>query len=325
MSPPVELSVRRVRETFWVLGTSMVCECDSKPSANSIASWTDPAGNIFSVRKISEQEQELKSGSLDAQEAEADRMHQAGTGAAVWRLGDAFCKVKAWCEGMELEADAIAFARQNAPSVPVPEVLCTWIDHSWNRSFIILRAVKGETLARAWPLLTDAQRQRVASAVASFCEELASTTSSNIQSASGCGTLEPFLTAHPPAVEPSWKPHLLGPLSVRELHIYLTKINSDVQMEFGDTFNYYHADLGPTNILVSNQGEINGIIDWESAGFYPRFWIGTKPLVSAGFFLNGTDIDKRKAWSTLLSRSLEEKGFMSHVEHYQTWRSALGK
>ncbi|RMZ90126.1 hypothetical protein DV736_g2651, partial [Chaetothyriales sp. CBS 134916] len=39
---------------------------------------------------------------------------------------------------------------------------------------------------------------------------------------------------------------------------------------------FAHSDLYPKNILVSPDGHITGIIDWEYAGWYPDYWEYTK-------------------------------------------------
>lgn len=41
-------------------------------------------------------------------------------------------------------------------------------------------------------------------------------------------------------------------------------------MEVGSTFHFYHADLSPTNVIVSTEGSVTAILDWESAAFCPR-------------------------------------------------------
>ena len=46
-------------------------------------------------------------------------------------------------------------------------------------------------------------------------------------------------------------------------------------MDAGDTFPFFHADFGPINIMVVNDGIVIAIINWEAAAFYPRFWINT--------------------------------------------------
>lgn len=38
-------------------------------------------------------------------------------------------------------------------------------------------------------------------------------------------------------------------------------------------------------MMVSKEGNVEGILDWESAGFYPLCWIASEPMRSAGFYL----------------------------------------
>jgi hypothetical protein len=89
----------------------------------------------------------------------------------------------------------------------------------------------------------------------------------------------------------------------------------------GDRFHFYHADLGPTNILLSDDGTIKAVLDWESAGYYPKFWIPLKPYWSGGFNLDAPD-DSRYDWTDLLESKLSDVGFKldrSHVE----WQKSL--
>lgn len=324
MTPLMELSVHQTQESQWALQTMMVCERDPAPSPH-IISWADPSGVRFSVRERTKEERDISSDTPSSEAAEGDRIHKAGTGAAVWKLGGAFVKVKAWRKGMELEAETIAFVKQKASSVPVPEVLHSWIDHAWNRSFTIIRAINGDTLANVWKSLQDPQRQSVAATVADYCAQLAQLTSPTLQTATSHGVLEPFLTIEPPFEEPSWKPNLLGPFSPSDLDTYLNRGGSGTPKGLELDFHFYHADLGPTNIMVSEDGELSGIIDWESAGYYPRFWLGTKPLVSAGFYLpdDGSGIQQRKEWALLLADHLKKAGFPSDLETYACWKRTL--
>jgi hypothetical protein len=61
--------------------------------------------------------------------------------------------------------------------------------------------------------------------------------------------------------------------------------------------------------MVSEGGNVEGILDWESAGFYPRYWIASKPMLSAGFYLSSTKGTKREAWRDLLGSMLKKEGF----------------
>lgn len=35
---------------------------------------------------------------------------------------------------------------------------------------------------------------------------------------------------------------------------------------------FTHCDIAPQNIMVDQNGQITGIIDWERAGWYPDYW-----------------------------------------------------
>ena len=216
--------------------------------------------------------------------------------------------MKAWCEGLESENDTIEFVGKHAPGVPVPEVIYSWVDYDWNRSFLILKRVGGQTLQDAWPQLSVPQKSQIASQMANYCSKLASITSLKFESATCRGVLEPYLTVDAESSYPSWKPRPLGPFSLEDLNSYLFQ-QSTCYPEVELPLYFYHADLGPSNIMVSEEGNVEGILDWESAGFYPRYWIVSKPMRSAGFYLKSTEGTKREAWRDLLRSMLMKEGF----------------
>ncbi|KAK8160492.1 hypothetical protein BKA80DRAFT_101722 [Phyllosticta citrichinensis] len=94
---------------------------------------------------------------------------------------------------MQLEHETIAFVNKHFPSVPTAKVLFAWIDELLKRMFTILETVKGNRLDRAWPSLSDTQRQSIAAQVAVFCATMSTQTSTKFQTASGCGPTELFL------------------------------------------------------------------------------------------------------------------------------------
>jgi hypothetical protein len=87
---------------------------------------------------------------------------------------------------------------------------------------------------------------------------------------------------------------------------YFQRISTLPLPSLGERFHFYHADLGPTNILLSDKGVF--ILDWESAGYYPKFWIPLKPYRSGGFNLDAPD-DSRYDWVDLLELELSDLGF----------------
>lgn len=87
-------------------------------------------------------------------------------------------------------------------------------------------------------------------------------------------------------------------------------------METGSKFHFYHAGLSPTNIVVSTDGNVTSILDWESAGFFPRMWIATKPRVCYAFILEHVEGDPW-AGRELLLEALAERGYLPNVEGYR--------
>ncbi|KAL5398398.1 hypothetical protein PMIN03_012786 [Paraphaeosphaeria minitans] len=313
MDPPIEDSIVLAKPNCWLLGSCYACELVDNVPNDAMASW-EAGGDTYCIRKASTDNRDSVLGN-----SESNRVHHAGTSAAVWNIGGTFVKVKAWRDGMQLEVDTIQFVNRIS-SIPVPEIVFSWVDVEWNRSFLILKAIEGRTLGQAWVSLSVDQRLRNAGTVAQFCKTLALSTSRMLMTANGNGVLEPYLTAFPPDSEPSWKPQTLGPYTSDQLRSYLSE--SSVFDEHISSFKFYHADLGPSNIIVDEDGSIIGIIDWESAAFYPTFWLGTKPLVSAGFYVHGLE---RRAWAILLANALEREGFASNMEAYEAWRKAIGR
>jgi Ser/Thr protein kinase RdoA (MazF antagonist) len=214
---------------------------------------------------------------------------------------------------MDAESDTINFVKTQCPSIPLPEVIFSWIDRDWNRSFTLLKRVSGKTLHESWPSLSELQRAAIVQTVAGYIKELSQLTSSRVESASGKGVLEGHLDHPKPHSQPSWKPQLLGPMSRSEFSEFLrSRTSPDAQdgiPAIGEQFHFYHCDLGPGNIMISQEdGKVIGILDWESAGFLPKFWFALKVVISAGFLLDpdyvGTEKKDRTAWALPLRDAL---------------------
>lgn len=209
---------------------------------------------------------------------------------------------------MERESNTVAFVATTFPHIPIPKVIYSWVDEQLSRTFLILRRVQGQTLASAWPSLSLDQRADVALSVAQYCRDLTEVTSEKLQSATGCGVLEPFLTVDSEVSYPLWKPKPLGPFSRIAAQKYFQRISTLPPPSIRERSHFYHAGLSPTNIILSDGGTVEAILDWESAGYYPKFWISLKPYRSGGFNLDAPD-DSRYAWTNLLESKLSDLGF----------------
>ncbi|KAL2825691.1 hypothetical protein BJY01DRAFT_241505 [Aspergillus pseudoustus] len=268
-SPPIEQSVIMTGTDTYRMGSEVVCKrATSQAPDNALAAWKEDGGYYYLARNT-------RSNAPPGADAAGGMIYQAGTSSAVWEIGNnAICKV-----------------------------IYSWIDVELSRTFLVLRRVQGgQTLERAWPSLNSEKRAHVAASIARYCLDLADETSDYLQSSTGCGVLEPFLNVDGKESHPSWKPRPLGPLSWCVAERYFQKISTVPMPGLGRCFHFYHADLNPTNILVADDGTTVSILDWESAGFYPRFWIPLKPWRSGGFNLDAPAgfqvLDKRSPMET---------------------------
>ncbi|EER45456.1 predicted protein [Histoplasma capsulatum H143] len=85
------------------------------------------------------------------------------------------------------------------------------------------------------------------------------------------------------------------------------------------TCYFYHADLGPTNIITVGDGSVIGVLDWESAGYSPKFWIATNRL----FLLHSSRLRVPRVDWLGPSFLQEEEGFLRRIDRYETSRNVV--
>lgn len=219
-----------------MLGSSIICESaenrKSKP-ANAIVDWQDGDRTYYLYESTA-------NSSALAGDGEIDRIHLGITG-AVWSIvNNAICKVHAWCEGLELEANTIRFVRQSVEEVPVPEVIHTWIDHNFSRTFLITRRVSGQILEQAWPRLSPSQRIQIADDIARYYDTLATKTSSLFETVTGCGVHEPRLMEDAQPSHPTWLPRTMGPFPSEAVLTYMKRISTEPLPNIDALFHFYH-------------------------------------------------------------------------------------
>ncbi|THY75443.1 hypothetical protein D6C95_10032 [Aureobasidium pullulans] len=313
------------------LGTSVNCvrtPLASPPPPNTLLSWHDE-DFIFHLLPRGRSTANLINSSPQLQDSLPmhELIYDAGSCSGVYLLGNEIvCKVRGWKEGMQLESETIAFVREHLSTIPVPQILYTWIDKSINRSFDIMKRVHARTLDKAWADLTPQQRLNIAEQVAEYLALLATKTAKRFETISGCGVGTPALIAGWPFESPihTWFRRTLPPYSAAEYRDYARRISTAPPPEFDDDFVSYHDDQGPTNILVSDDGNsVAAIIDWENAAFYPRYWVATVQFAHAGFLLQPSNGQRRfegdDEWGLLLVEALKQYGFDSCKEAYKVW------
>ena len=303
-------SVKQISQNSWLIG-SMVCErtITERPD-NVIAAWEEDQ-HTYILR--TPKDNEIASPPLTELSDTVKIVHEGGSLSVVWTIGrQVFCKVKIHIPSQESEANTIHFVQKVAPQISTPDVIHTWTEN--DRSFLLVKRIPGSTLQDAWIHPTYSQRTSAVETVARYCDLLARHTSPTLRSVTGKPLLEPWLGGSSSG--------LIGPLTHQECmrHFSLPSPDSpDLEAEF----HFYHPDLGPTNIIISDDGSVAGIIDWEAAGFYPRFWIATKPA-----FGPGLDFDPPVAgfedpeWRRRLRAELENLGFPHAAFWWMKWFEA---
>lgn len=310
---PIRASITQISPGRWLLGSTIECRLVSeRPSESYITAWKD--GDMWYVITSAS---ERPTSATPPNSNDLALVHEGGEESAIWSIGsNALCKVHhCWSPDIPPENETIQFVRENAPHVPVPEVLYFGIEG--DRSFLILKRVHGLTLRDAWEGLSDQQKDSIVDEVATFCRDLASLTAERLQSVQGGPVVEPYL-AHSGQ-------DLLEPLSISESEAYFYRADLQPNPTIGDRFHFYHPDLGPGNIIIKDQ-KVSGIIDWEAAGFYPHFWICTKPSVSRGlnFYPPISGVDEVE-WRRKLRLKLQSYGFPRYAEWFLEWRETKGR
>ncbi|OTA57147.1 kinase-like protein, partial [Hypoxylon sp. EC38] len=159
----------------------------------------------------------------------------------------------------------------------VPKIVASWIEG--DRFFTIQERIEGESLEDALPKLTQEDLARIGKQVGEFVIELRSITSSQMQMLDGRAVIDRRLFKPLPGSintlysvctsDDQVAANLALPIrhlvEQDTLHELMSKMPSAMP------FTFSHSDLHEGNIMVKD-GNFTGLIDWELAGFYPRWW-----------------------------------------------------
>ncbi|KAF9733830.1 hypothetical protein PMIN06_010471 [Paraphaeosphaeria minitans] len=230
-------------------------------------------------------------------------VHEAGDASAVWSIGNtAFCKVKYIERNVTPEAVTLDFVQKQIPSFKTPKVLHYVAEK--DRSYLFLERLPGRTLADAWPSLTMEWRRFYVAAVVRICKEMAEWEGKLLSGVDGQDIPEYYL--QPKGVD-----------NFTSLQDICSIIGMDCSK-----FYFYHADLGPGNIIVEYEPESGtiGIIDLEIAGYFPRGWIRTKFRISSGMDLPASSKEEDPLWwRRHVQMALGADGFEDFTEEWQAW------
>ncbi|KAF2455782.1 kinase-like domain-containing protein [Lineolata rhizophorae] len=172
------------------------------------------------------------------------------------------------------EAETMVYVANNT-SVPVPKVYCAF--RRKGITYILMERIEGNTIGSIWASASAQKKDRLRSQLRAFLQELRS--------------LPPPRPGHIGDVNYSklYDDRLsatgFGPFTTtKDFHRFLRRdvvitpgklaeldqlISDHESREYETCFT--HGDLNSYNILVRD-GCVVGIIDWEMAGWYPKYW-----------------------------------------------------
>lgn len=294
----INKSLKQVDSNTWLIGGLVL---HRSPYPSDTATWNDDSDN--SSYTLTESPHPTPS-ATEPDSPFIKLVHEAGDESAVWSIGNnAFCKARYTQEGVTPESVTLNFVRDQKPSFKVPKVLHHAFGH--DRSYLFLQRVPGRTLDTAWPTLNDYWRRHYVDAVVNVCKEMS-----------------------------EWKGHRFRGVDnqhIPEYYLVVPRGSDDFStLQTGceaidmdcSSFVFYHADLGPTNIIVEDEpssGSV-GIIDFEISGYFPRGWIRTKFRLSSGMDLSDEASDRPGWWRSEVQKALEANGFDDFSQAWMEWR-----
>ncbi|WEW60684.1 hypothetical protein PRK78_006171 [Emydomyces testavorans] len=172
------------------------------------------------------------------------------------------------------EARAIQFVSQNT-TVPVPKILAAFQTRSGN-SYFLMEKCPGVPLCNVLPDLSPGEKRSVLLQLRRYMDELralkpprpgmvGSTDYSSLDDwrlhGSACGPFESVTDFHKA---------IRGGLEFPSGHEDCDNLIT-AQESRSYNINYTHGDLAFRHIYYLD-GRVTGIIDWESAGWYPDYW-----------------------------------------------------
>lgn len=173
------------------------------------------------------------------------------------------------------EAYTLQFVAKNT-SIPVPKVLCTF-EHR-GMSYVVMERIHGKVLGAGWVYRSTESKEHLLSQLRAYIQELR-----RLQAPAGTGVANVVGGALYDCRMPGSSMRF-GPFrDVVDFHRHLRQdfephakldpeINQLIAFQGGKwPLVFTHGDLSSLNVLVRDD-KIVGIVDWETAGWFPSYW-----------------------------------------------------
>ncbi|KAF7893880.1 hypothetical protein EAF00_007394 [Botryotinia globosa] len=173
------------------------------------------------------------------------------------------------------EASAIKFIGEHT-TIPVPKIYCSFVHNG--STYIVMEKIRGKPLVHGWVHRTPESKAKILSQIRELIAEMRKLTpaTSKIANVDGGILYDGRISG----------PAQFGPFeNTNEFHRYLRSdaparatnpegVNELIEWHDGPWLDppvFTHGDLSSLNIMAEGD-KVVGVIDWETAGWYPSYW-----------------------------------------------------
>ncbi|KFY29188.1 hypothetical protein V491_00148 [Pseudogymnoascus sp. VKM F-3775] len=172
------------------------------------------------------------------------------------------------------EASTMQFIRQHT-SIPVPRIICSFAHKGW--TYIVMEWIHGDMIGHEWTSRTDEFKEKILSQLKEMVAEMRRIAPPGLAVGNVDGGILYDCRIHGPL--------RFGPFeNIQSFHKYLRggmEAHVDHPSDARELIAWHdgpwsvpfltHGDLSSLNILARGD-EVVGIVDWETAGWYPSYW-----------------------------------------------------
>lgn len=296
-------SLRQLDSDTLLWGNSTLISRQKSPSLHS---WSDGNGSYFVLSK-SPWPVPFEQTKPVSPAAGVQLVYDVANKSAVWKVGEAFLKAHLMdFQTTTREHVTLEFVHSKNPTTfRAPDVI--YHDEHEGAYYIILSALNGDTIEKAWPSMKEDQKERAVTQLVTACLQMAEWEGDQVAGVDGSCLEDEYLS----------QDQSLDDLGPQGLLKHCQELGMDCS-----SFQFFHCDMGPGNIIINRDGSL-GIIDWGSAGYVPKEWIRTKFRVSSGLDLQSEDEGSDPHdWRRRVQIKLGEHGMPDVVGKWTEWFSS---
>jgi aminoglycoside phosphotransferase (APT) family kinase protein len=217
------------------------------------------------------------------------------------------------------EAEAMRLVREKT-TIPVPEIYNSYIDPATKHACIVMEFIQGECLSAVWDQYDDQQKEHIVKHLHDIFAQLRNIKGTFIGSVDESACEDPLFEEDIGAYGPyndeaSFNQGIVTALKNTLESGWVDTVCDMVGALTGHEFILTHGDISPRNILVQN-GKVVAVLDWEMAGYYPKYWEYVKALYRPAWESGWI---KDRAVNKVLQPYLIELAVFLHVNSVGAW------